>query len=288
MSLNKSVCLLAAAMLFWSIGEVFAQSADNAGFDHRHSLFDELLHSHVDAAGLVDYQALQADQAQLTDYQWTLAGVSSEQLKDWSQAQQLAFWINAYNAFTLRAIIDHYPIRRGSFKGLFAPRNSILQIPGVWKELEWEAGGQAITLDQIEHRILRVEFSEPRIHFAIVCASISCPDLRPEAYTAEHIDAQLAEQLQVFIGNPDKGVAIDREDDEVQLSKIFSWFGEDFAVSGNDEQLFTSRAEKKADVLRYLVRHFPPGDDLQYLLNGDFDIAYLDYDWNLNDQRNDR
>lgn len=252
-------------------------------FDHRHTLLDQLLKTYV-SDGLVDYQSLQDNEQELAAYEQVLGDVSPEAFDGWTQPQQLAFWINAYNAFTLRAIIDNYPIERGSFKGLFSPSNSILQIPGVWKDLEWRAAGRDITLDAIEHEVLRVEFNEPRIHFAIVCASISCPDLRPEAFMAESIDSQLAEQLQVFINNPDKGVAIDREDEEVSISKIFDWFGEDFAVADNDESLFTDRSNKRAGVLRYLVRQFPPGETRDYLLSDDFDVDYLDYDWNLNDQ----
>lgn len=255
-------------------------------FDHQHSQLNGLLNDYV-AGGLVDYQTLQDNQERLAAYEQALGNVSAEQLSSWSETQQIAFWINAYNAFTLRAIIDNYPIKRGGFKGLFGPANSILQIPGVWKKLEWQAGGQTITLDEIEHEVLRKKYEEPRIHFAIVCASISCPDLRSEAFVADRLDVQLDEQLQVFIGNPDKGVAVDREDEEVSVSKIFDWFAEDFAVAANDETLFDDRSKSKAGVLRYLVRHLPEGDALAYIQNNDFDfdIEYLDYDWNLNDQK---
>lgn len=254
-------------------------------FDQQHKQFDSLLNEYV-VDGLVDYQTLQDNQDRLAAYEKALAAVNAEQLTDWSEAEQIAFWINAYNAFTLRAIIDNYPIKRGALKGIFGPSNSILQIPGVWKKLEWQAGGQTITLDEIEHEVLRKKFVEPRIHFAIVCASISCPDLRSEAYVADHLDNQLNDQLQRFIANSEKGVAIDRDKEEVSLSKIFDWFAKDFSVKENDASLFANRSKSKAGVLRYLARQLPEGDALTFIKNNDFDVEYLDYDWNLNEQKN--
>jgi hypothetical protein len=100
----------------------------------------------------------------------------------WSRAQQMAFWINAYNAFTLRAIVDHYPIEGSRFS--LHPRNSIRQIDGVWTSLAWKAAGRTVTLDDIEHRILRPTFREPLVHFAVNCASVSCPPLAPGAVPA--------------------------------------------------------------------------------------------------------
>ncbi len=252
-------------------------------FDQQHKQFDSLLNEYV-VDGLVDYQTLQNNQDRLAGYEKALASVSAEQLGNWSEAEQIAFWVNAYNAFTLRAIIDNYPIKRGALKGIFGPSNSILQIPGVWKKLEWQAGGRSITLDEIEHEVLRKQFVEPRIHFAIVCASISCPDLRSEAYVADRLNEQLNEQLQMFIANPEKGVAVDRDKEEVSLSKIFDWFAEDFSVQENDQSLFANRSKSKAGVLRYLVRQIPEGDALAFIKNNDFDVEYLDYDWHLNEQ----
>ncbi len=283
MSLSKSTgVLLAFTMMFLANTAVTKTSL---GFDHQHRIFDQLLKQYVDDKGFVDYRGLQQNDQQLVVYQQLLSELAADEFSNWNEAQRLAFWINAYNAFTLRAIVDHYPIkRRGSLKGLFGPSNSILQIPGVWKKLEWQAAGQTVTLDQIEHEILRVKFEEPRIHFAIVCASISCPNLRNEAFVADRIDAQLDEQLHNFIANKDKGVNIDTHRKRVKLSKIFSWFGEDFDVPENDSELFNRYSGDKAAVLGYLARYLPAGDELRLLRSGDLRVSYLDYDWNLNEQ----
>jgi len=286
MSSSKFAGVLLALSLLLLVNQAWAQAG--AGFDHQHRLLNNLLTSYVDDDGWVDYQGLGKDQAQLLAYEQALGGVTADQISAWSEPRRLAFWINAYNAFTLRAIVDNYPIKRSSsIKGLFGPSNSILQIPGVWKKLEWQAGGETVTLDQIEHEILRVKFAEPRIHFAIVCASVSCPNLRNEAFVANRIDAQLNEQLSNFIANTDKGVSIDVERKRVKLSKIFEWFEEDFDVPGNDKQLLSGRTDGEAGVLRYLARYFPVGDELQSLRSGDLKVSYLEYDWHLNEKGSD-
>ncbi len=283
MSLIKSTNALAAVLALLLSAASWAQA--DAGFDHQHRQLDQLLRTYVDDQGFVDYQGLLENQEQLAAYEQALQGVDADSFSSWPEAQRLAFWINAYNAFTLRAIVDNYPIkRRGSLKGIFGPKNSILQIPGVWKELEWQAAGQTVTLDEIEHEILRVKFEEPRIHFAIVCASISCPNLRNEAFIAAQIDTQLDEQLHSFIADMDKGVSIDADRKRIKLSKIFSWFGEDFDVPGNNNELFSRRSDDEAAVLRYLARYLPQGEPLELLRSGDARVSYLEYDWNLNEQ----
>ena len=162
--------------------------------------------------------------------------IDPDEFNDWTEKQKLAFWINAYNAFTIKAIIDHYPIERSfTLIGIFyAPKNSILQIPGVWKKLKFNALGQEVTLDHIEHGILRKEFNEPRIHAAINCASISCPDLRSEAYVADRLEGQLSDASGLFVNNKFKGVYVDKKKNKVKVSKIFKWFGEDFYKNYNN------------------------------------------------------
>ncbi|MFM7515178.1 MAG: DUF547 domain-containing protein [Cyanobium sp.] len=137
----------------------------------------------VDERGMVAYEALQRDPAQLDRYLQAQADLSPERFASWSEAEQIALLINAYNALTLRSIIDHDPIRP-----------TIKAIPGVWKLRRHRVIGQRLTLDEIEHRILRREYNEPRIHAALVCAAISCPPLRREAYTGPELDRQLEVQ----------------------------------------------------------------------------------------------
>ena len=161
-------------------------------FDHNHGIFNVLLKENIDD-GKVDYEGFINSKEEFMKYLDSIGDVTEQQYLVWTNGQKLAFWINAYNAFTLKAIIDNYPIKRSfTLVGIFyAPENSILQIPGVWKKLKFNAVGEEVTLDHIEHGILRKQFNEPRIHAAINCASISCPDLRDEAYIGERIEIQL-------------------------------------------------------------------------------------------------
>jgi len=154
-------------------------------FDHEYQAYAAVLHAHVRGAG-VDYRALADDRAALDA---VVAGFDAAAVgvERWSREEQLEFWINAYNVFTLRAIVDHYPIRDRWFS--LAPRNSIRQIEGVWTTLTWRAAGRVVTLDDIEHRILRPIWTDPRIHYALNCVALGCPNLQREAFTAANADA---------------------------------------------------------------------------------------------------
>ena len=171
-----------------------------APFDHGHGIFNNLLKEYVVDAK-VNYRGFINNRDEFIKYLETLNNIDPGEFENWTENQKLAYWINAYNAFTIKAIIDHYPIKRSfTLIGIFyAPKNSILQIPGVWKKLKFNVLGKEVTLDQIEHGILRKEFNEPRIHAAINCASISCPDLRDEAYAADRLDSQLSDASSVFV-----------------------------------------------------------------------------------------
>ena len=158
-------------------------------FDHSHGPFDSILQTYVNDKGQVDYMQLKRNRDPLTAYLKTLASVSAQETNQWTREQKLAYWMNAYNAYTLDTILNHIPITRS--KGLkyrLYPENSIRQIPGVWDRIRHQAGGKLVTLGEIEHEILRRELKEPRIHFTIVCASVGCPVLRDSAYTAAAVE----------------------------------------------------------------------------------------------------
>ena len=232
--------LLLGTVLLAVLGTVCAAqtAASKADFDHQHSALTSLLEQHVSPAGLVDYAALQAAPEPLQKYLQELADVQETELSGQDEPIQIAFWINAYNALTLKLIIDHYPIPAGgAFGGLFGGGQSITDIDGAWDELQWTVAGKQRTLDDIEHNILRKNFDEPRIHFAIVCASLSCPDLRREAYNGLRLDRQLQEQTLRFLNNPNKGLNIDRRRDRVRVSSIFDWFDEDFDCTDEPLQI---------------------------------------------------
>jgi hypothetical protein len=243
-------------------------------FDHSHREFDHLLKKFV-ANGLVDYRGLQAEADLLCRYTGSLAGVEQSTVQGWSPDRQLAFWINAYNALTIQTIVRRYPIRSRSLVGLFFPRNSILQIAGVWNRLNFAVGRRTLTLGEIEHEILRKNFEEPRIHFAIVCASSSCPRLRHEAYRFDILQDQLHDQAVQFINDPIRGVRFDAEKNRLHVSKIFKWFKEDFEshqATGNP-------------IIAYIRPYLNNNSITEALAkNRDIRLSYLPYDWSLNEQ----
>ena len=253
-----------------------------APFDHSHAVFNKLLKENVVDAK-VNYKGFIDSSVEFDNYLESLNNIDPKRFKSWTEKQKIAFWINAYNAFTIKAIIDHYPIKRSfTLVGIFyAPKNSILQIPGVWKKLKFKAVGSEVTLDHIEHGILRKEFNEPRIHAAINCASISCPDLRSEAYTAERLDAQLSDASSIFVNSKSKGVLIDKESGKVRISKIFKWFGEDFYKNYGSET-FMLRSSKQNGSLGYIAEYIDDNEK-KYILEGDYKLKYLPYDWGLNE-----
>ena len=221
-----------------------------------HQAFDELLKKHVDENGWVNYKGFLKDQEALDSY-LDLISNNPPDPETWTEEEQLAYWINAYNAFTIKLIMDHYPLK--SIKDI---QISIPGIYTVWHKEFFEIGGEPSSLDAIEHKILRKKFDEPRIHFAIVCASISCPPLRREAFTAEKLEVQLQEQGELFINDPERNKISSKR---VKLSKIFSWFKGDFT--------------KKGSLVEYLNQFS------KTTIEPKAKLSYLDYDWGLNEQQ---
>ena len=259
------------------------RSQDFVGKQSLNTLFGDF----VDEQGLVNYRELQAKPAPLDDYIRRLGKYHRKGYELRDQSQQIAFWINAYNALTLRVIIDHYPIQSGGFfASMRFPKNSIRQIDGAWDGIKHNVMGESMTLDQIEHKILRKQFKDPRIHMALVCAAMGCPPLRNEPYVGGQSDGQLDDQLddqaRKFFSNPDK-FRIDRANQTVHLSSIFKWFGKDFKekyATGEFRQL----SGDARPVMAFAVKYVAPRE-AQYLKTQDYRIEYLDYDWSLNEQR---
>lgn len=217
--------------------------------------FDGLLKAHIKSgsqqgieANLVDYSALISNQ-NFNSIAKDLNQYSPNSLKG---SEKLAFYINAYNYFALKMVVDNWPVSGIKDIGnLFRP---------VWKKPAGRINGKTVTLEQIEHAILQT-LGEPRIHFAIVCASMSCPDLRSEAYIASRLDQQLDDQTRVFLANKTKGAKI--MDGQLYLSEIFNWFEEDFQASGG--------------VYKFIGHYLPE-------LNRFDDFETIDYNWKLNAQ----
>lgn len=221
-----------------------------------HAPYTALLQEFVNDSGWVNYDGLLRERSRLDAYLQSLS--ANPPAPQWSSDEREAYWINAYNAFTLQLILDHYPV--GSIKDI----GPAIQIPFIntpWQKKFFSIGGDRMDLDEIEHHILRKEFEDARIHFALVCASRSCAKLRREAYTGARLDEQLNDQARTFLANRNKNIITP---DRVQVSKYFKWFKKDF--------------KRRGTVIEYLNQFAP----VQIL--PDAEIDYLEYNWNLNKQ----
>ena len=248
------------------------------GFDHRHAAWDALLRKHVVVAAggnasALRYAALQAQRAALRGYLDSLSTVSPASYGAWSKAQQLAFLINAYNAFTVELILTRYPDLT-SIKDL----GSFVQSP--WKKKFFMLLGQERSLDELEHGMIRAPgvFDDPRIHVAVVCASIGCPMLRNEAFVAESLDAQLDDAMRRFLSDRSRN-RFDAAAGTLWVSKIFDWYRKDFEQGHHGitslQVLFDRHAEALAATARAQA-------DIRA---GRYKLAFLDYDWTLNEDR---
>ena len=243
-------------------------------FDHGYTDYAQLLARHVQGSG-VAYAALKADRGAL-DRVTAQFDAPAAREAGWTREQRMAFWINAYNAFTLRAIVDAYPIQSRWFTR--QPRNSIRQIRGVWTTPRWRAAGRSVSLDDIEHHVLRPGFQDARIHFAVNCASVSCPPLAAEPYRADSLDAQLDAAARRYLASPE-GLRLDGN--TLRVSSIFKWYGEDF-VAEYSPIVPETRPPVERAILGVIVRFGPP-DAAVRAQNGEPGIAFLDYDWALNE-----
>ncbi len=238
-----------------------------------HSTFDRALEGVVHGS-LVDYAGLQSTRGDLDAYVEELSRTDAQALASASREAVLAFWINAYNACALKLVIDHYPIKKASFPSSLVktlagvPANSIRQIADTWKREFCPVAGKDRALDEIEHEIIR-PMGEPRIHFAVNCASRSCPVLAPTAYKAETLDNDLDQAVQRFIGDATQ-YRLERGDPPVfRVNKILDWYGDDFGG--------------REGVIEFLAAH-APDDDKTFLRNARAPrLEFSDYDWTLND-----
>lgn len=228
-----------------------------ADFDQSHALLDGVLKRHVKSAR-VDYASLKAHPEELNRYLDQVAAVSKAEFKKWSEHQQIAFLSNAYNAYTLKLIADHFPLKSIKDIGSF--------FSGPWDQPVVRLFGQVTTLGQIEHGMLRKEYDEPRIHFALVCGAKGCPPLRAEAYTGSRLEVQLVDQARQFLAETNKN-RVSAAERTIYLSPIFKWFAGDF--------------EKSHGSVTAALRPYWAGN---VLATDGFRIRYTDYDWSLNAQ----
>lgn len=258
-----------------------AQETKEQGFDL--SGYDSVLKTFVNARAMVDYRELKAQREKLDAFAEAMGKLTPDTYNKWSEKDKIAFWLNAYNGLTLKAIIDNYPIKSSFFRSRIYPKNSIRQIPGVWKKISFEAMGRKMTLGHIEHEILRVKFDEPRIHMAMVCAAMGCPPLRNEPYVGARLDDQLDDQTRHFLGDSAK-FKIDRGKNILYLSSIFKWFPGDFVKKYGPKKGIGKHDKKESAVLNFVASYLSDAQR-NYVLAGKFKIKYLQYDWTLNERR---
>jgi len=238
------------------------------GFDQSHSKFDRILKEVVVVDGpksQVRYNVLK-DRPQLLDqYVREIEQVTLSEFKQWSESQQIAFLINAYNALTIKLILSEYPDLKSikDLGGFFS---------GPWKVEFFTLFGEKRHLDHIEHGLLRKNFTEPRIHFALICASIGCPPIRTEAFVPERLNDQLNDSMKRFLRDRDRNV-IHPDTNTLKISSIFKWFKGDFVKVAGSVQAFIAPWITDDIYLRLRLR------------NEELEISYLDYDWNLNDTK---
>ncbi len=233
-------------------------SVSAAGFDH--SIFDRVLNTHVNNQGLVDYNGIAGDQS----FKRYMASLKTAQTDSMSRNGQLAFWINAYNAVTIDKVIK------------WKPKKSVREtfVPGVWTGTkffttrEHTVAGKQLSQDDIEHEILRKQLKEPRIHFAIICASSGCPPLPRSAYTEDNVQAKLEEETRKYI-NSARGTQIDSAKNVLHLSKLFDWFAGDFEY-------------KSGSVLDFIKPYL--NESALTFVEQKPKIKWLEYNWALNAQ----
>lgn len=238
---NSLKTLILFLLLLLGHFKTFAEQLPN------HKLWDVLLKKHVKTNG-VDYENFLKDKKALEFY---LKQFESISLKEFNEKEQLALFINAYNAFTVDLILSNYSNTLKSIKDIKNP----------WDNKIYNIAGTKYSLNEIEHKFLRENLKEPRIHFAINCASISCPPLQPYAFLPNQIESQLSDVTTKFINSP-QGVRI--TENKIEISQIFNWFKKDFET-------------EKTTLTNFISKFLNPSLDISK-----HKISYIEYNWNLN------
>jgi Protein of unknown function, DUF547 len=274
----KSVILFFAVLFTTTL---MTMTASARSFDHSHAAFSALLKKHVvlvegGKTSKVNYVGFEKDRDALKGYLDSVSKVSETEFKGWTRPQRMAFLINAYNGFTLELILQNYPTK------------SIKDIGGTfdnrWKRKFFKLFGQDSYLDKIEHETLRKPgaYDEPRVHFAVNCASIGCPALREEAFSADKLDKQLEEQTVRFLSDRSRN-RYDTKSDKLEVSMIFKWFKEDWESGYKGFDGKTPAIKSREDYFaRYAKLLADAPADQQKIADGKAAISFLDYDWSIN------
>jgi len=246
-------------VLIFSIFAFYSSYVTAFEFDHSHQEFDQILKEYV-KDDLVNYKAIRKQPEALNSYIDLLSKVDESIFNKWSKDEQLAYLINLYNAVTIELVADNYPVK--SIKDIDKEGE------GPWKLKVVNLFSEKISLDSLEHEIIRKDYNEPRIHFALVCAAIGCPKIPNKSFIASKLDQQLDERARLFLSEKDINF-IDKDQKVIYLSPIFDWFMDDFKRNSNS-------------VISYIQNYFPRSDIRNIDLSR-FKIKYTEYDWGLND-----
>ena len=267
-----------AVIVALSAGAISAQSSTPSNIDPLHRPFDEILDLYV-RDGLVYLFALKQERAKFDRYVQSLGEVGADTLKGWPRERQLAYWINAYNAFVLRTVIDAYPIRG---KSADYPANSIRQIPGAFERRTFRAGGRLLTLDAIEKEPL-AELGEARAMLALSRGAIGGPRLKSEAFTAERLESQLATMVSELPTHRDL-VFVDIANERLSVNPLFSWREDIFtkALAARAPAIYASRSPLERAVLSLIDPLMVPSE-AEFLRKNTFRMVFHDFDWKLND-----
>jgi hypothetical protein len=249
---------------------VFAQPPATAPADSFHHRLDQILDVDV-RDGLVYYRTLKGDRSRLDQYVASL-NVPAASFEKWTREQQMAFWVDAYNAFVLETVINHYPLR-----------GTIHDIPGAFGKTLWHAAGRAVTLDQIENTILP-PFKDPRLYLALGHGTMGGGRLRSEAYTADRLEKQLAAVRSEFVTS-DHLWHVDEMANQITVTQVVSWHEQDFVAAYDTPQgLFASRSPIERAILAFVGPSLLPGEQ-EFAQKNTFKIVFGQFEWSLNDLR---
>lgn len=238
-------------------------------FDHAHKPWSEVLAAHVSERG-VAYAKLKASRTKLDEYVKSLQAVTADEYKGWKRDEQCAFWINAYNAFTVQRVVDAYPIE--SMKDLGNLVTSVWDQKSIaLGKLRPDVGGDKLSLNEIQNKILRDTFKDARVHAALCSAAASSPELVKEAFTAARLDAQLDARAKAWLATAARN-KFDRATSKAQVSKVFDWYKEDFVRDAGSVQ-------------GWLAKHAPESERTWIASAKPLKIDFLEYSWKLNDAK---
>lgn len=252
-SYSIKILFIISAIFLFNNSNILADS-----FNHDHKDYDLLLKSNI-KDGLANYKSIKEKPESLNSYLDTLAKVDESSFNTWSEEQRLTYLINLYNAATIKLIVDNYPVK--------SIKNISKEGQGPWKLEVVNLFGKKISLDHLEHDIIRGNYNEPRVHFALVCAAVGCPKLPNEPFVASTLNQQLDNRTKLFLSEKDNNY-IDENQKTVYLSSIFDWFAQDFNKT-------------HGSVLGF-VKEYLPAEEAKKI-NSDYSLKFTEYDWNLNE-----